>query len=81
MKCEDQPGVVGTRETADCEQAPNVDQICGRTGVEALPGLKRHFTMRIVSLSHFRMVNIGRRSPVNPQRRFTASALIGPSTG
>ena len=28
--------------------------------------------MRIVSLSLFRMVNIGRRTPVNPRRRFTS---------
>ena len=30
--------------------------------------------MRIVSLSHLRMVNIGRRTLVNPRRQLTSQA-------
>jgi len=60
-------GLVGQH----CKQALKFDQELALTGVEKRPGLKRHLSMRIVSLSPFHMVNIGLRMLVNPRRGFT----------
>jgi hypothetical protein len=59
--------------------ALTVDQYSGPHGVEYWPGFKRQYSLKIVSLSAFRVINIERRTLVNPRRRQEASVAVAVS--